>query len=148
MKSIDITIQDKEGLHARPAGILSKAAKGFESKVTMTKNGKVADMKKIFAVMGLAVKCGETVTIAADGPDEDAAIEELTKLCKDAPPRGYGSAARSRARSMSYPAPITGRIRTGGRFASSTARRLPSTSYRSGTCASPRRCAQPATSRC
>ena len=68
MKSIDITIQDKEGLHARPAGILSK----------------VADMKKIFAVMGLAVKCGETVTIAADGPDEDAAIEELTKLCKDA----------------------------------------------------------------
>lgn len=52
MKSIDITIQDKEGLHARPAGILSKAAKGFESKVTMTKNGKVADMKKIFAVMG------------------------------------------------------------------------------------------------
>lgn len=84
MKSIDITIQDKEGLHARPAGILSKAAKGFESKVTMTKNGKVADMKKIFAVMGLAVKCGGTVTIAADGPDEDAAIEELTKLCKDA----------------------------------------------------------------
>ena len=59
MKSIDITIQDKEGLHARPAGILSKAAKGFESKVTMTKNGKVADMKKIFAVMGLAVKCGD-----------------------------------------------------------------------------------------
>ena len=55
MKSIDITIQDKEGLHARPAGILSKAAKGFESKVTMTKNGKVADMKKIFAVMGLKI---------------------------------------------------------------------------------------------
>lgn len=34
--------------------------------------------------LDLAVKCGETVTIAADGPDEDAAIEELTKLCKDA----------------------------------------------------------------
>ena len=43
-----------------------------------------SSMTKIFAVMGLAVKCGETVTIAADGPDEDAAIEELTKLCKDA----------------------------------------------------------------
>lgn len=83
IKSIDITIQDKEGLHARPAGILSKAAKGFESKATMTKNGKAADMKKIFAVMGLAVKCGETVTIAADGADEDAAIEELTRRCKE-----------------------------------------------------------------
>ena len=52
MKSIDITIQDKEGLHARPAGILSKAAKGFESKVTMTKNGKVADMKKFLQSWG------------------------------------------------------------------------------------------------
>ena len=83
MKSINITIQDKEGLHARPAGILSKAAKGFVSQVTMTKNGKVADMKKIFAVMGLAVKCGETVTIAADGADEDAAIEEMAKLCQE-----------------------------------------------------------------
>ena len=81
MKSIDITIQDKEGLHARPAGILSKAAKGFESKVTMTKNGKVADMKKIFAVMGLAVKCGETVTIAADGPDEAAVIWNSAHRC-------------------------------------------------------------------
>lgn len=84
MKSIDITIQDKEGLHARPAGILSKASKGFESKITMTKNGKTADMKKIFGIMGLAVKCGETVTIAADGPDEEAAIVELTRLCKEA----------------------------------------------------------------
>ena len=37
----------------------------------MTKNGKAADIKKIFAVMGLAVKCSETVTIAADGADED-----------------------------------------------------------------------------
>lgn len=73
IKSIDITIQDKEGLHARPDGILSKA--------TMTKNSKAADMKKIFAVMGLAVKCSETVTIAADGADEDAAIEELTRRC-------------------------------------------------------------------
>lgn len=49
----------------------------------MTKNGKDADIKKIFAVMGLAVKCSETVTIAADGADEDAAIEELTRLCKE-----------------------------------------------------------------
>ena len=83
MKSINITIQDKEGLHARPAGILSKAAKGFENKVTIIKNSKAADMKKIFAVMGLAVKCGETVAITAEGADEDAAIEELTKLCKE-----------------------------------------------------------------
>lgn len=45
---------------------------------------KAADMKKIFAVMGLAVKYGETVTIAADGADEEAAIAEPTRLCKEA----------------------------------------------------------------
>ena len=43
MKSIDITIQDKEGLHARPAGILSKAAKGFESKVCLLYTSDAAD---------------------------------------------------------------------------------------------------------
>lgn len=80
MKSIDVVIQDKEGLHARPAGLLSKAAKGFASTVTMTKNGKTADMKKIFGIMGLAVKCGETVTIACDGPDEDEALAKMEEI--------------------------------------------------------------------
>ena len=53
MKQFTITIQDKEGLHARPAGLLSKAAKGFQCAVTLTKGEKTADLKKIFAVMGL-----------------------------------------------------------------------------------------------
>ena len=39
MKQFTITIQDKEGLHARPAGLLSKAAKGFQCAVTLTKGG-------------------------------------------------------------------------------------------------------------
>ena len=51
MKQFTITIQDKEGLHARPAGLLSKAAKGFQCAVTLTKGEKAADLKKIFAVM-------------------------------------------------------------------------------------------------
>lgn len=82
MKTIDVVIQDKEGLHARPAGLLSKAAKGFTSSVTITKNGKTADMKKIFGIMGLAVKCGETVTIACDGPDEAEAIAKMEEIIK------------------------------------------------------------------
>ena len=49
MKQFTITIQDKEGLHARPAGLLSKAAKGFQCAVTLTKGEKTADLKKIFA---------------------------------------------------------------------------------------------------
>ena len=64
MKQFTITIQDKEGLHARPAGLLSKAAKGFQCTVTLTKGEKTADLKKIFAVMGLAVKGGDSITVA------------------------------------------------------------------------------------
>lgn len=52
MKQFTITIQDKEGLHARPVGLLSKAAKGFQCAVTLTKGEKTADLKKIFCSNG------------------------------------------------------------------------------------------------
>lgn len=80
MKSISVVIKDKEGLHARPAGMLCKAAKSFNCTSTIAKNGKKADMKKLFAIMGLAVKCGETVEVTCEGPDEEAAIAEIEKL--------------------------------------------------------------------
>ncbi|MGN0708275.1 MAG: HPr family phosphocarrier protein [Faecalibacterium sp.] len=74
MKTYTCTIHDKEGLHARPAGQLTNAVKRFASTVTLTKGDKSGDAKKIFKVMGLAVKCGDTVTVTADGPDEAEAI--------------------------------------------------------------------------
>ena len=80
MKQFTITIQDKEGLHARPAGLLSKAAKGFQCAVTLTKGEKTADLKKIFAVMGLAVKGGDSITVACNGADEEAAAAALEKM--------------------------------------------------------------------
>lgn len=80
MKSMTVTIHDKEGLHARPAGVVTKTAKDFTCKTILNKNGKDADMKRIFAIMGLAVKCGDTLTITCDGEDEDAALEALAKV--------------------------------------------------------------------
>lgn len=80
MKSVTYTIHEKEGLHARPAGQLVNAVKPFASVVTLAKGNKGVDAKKIFKVMSLAVKCGETVTVTAEGPDEDtvmAAVEEI-----------------------------------------------------------------------
>ena len=64
MKQFTITIQDKEGLHARPAGLLSKPAKRFHCAVTLTKGEKTADLNKILAVMGLADKGGHSITVA------------------------------------------------------------------------------------
>ena len=80
MKTITVTIHDKEGLHARPAGILNKAAKGFTCSTKMAKDGQEADIKRIFAIMGLKIKCGDELTITCDGADEDAAIAEIGKI--------------------------------------------------------------------
>ncbi len=80
MKQFTVTIQDKEGLHARPAGLLSKATKEFQSAVTLTKGEKTADLKKIFAVMGLAVKGGDSITVTCDGADEDVAAAKLETM--------------------------------------------------------------------
>ena len=54
-----------------------KEASKFASAITISKGEKKADAKKIFAIMGMGVKCGEVVTISAEGEDEDAAIAAL-----------------------------------------------------------------------
>ena len=75
MKEFKYTITDTEGIHARPAGELVKAAKEFNSKIT--KDGKTGDCKKIFGIMALAVKCGNEVTITVEGDDEEAAAAKI-----------------------------------------------------------------------
>ncbi|MGN1304366.1 MAG: HPr family phosphocarrier protein, partial [Oscillospiraceae bacterium] len=58
MKTFSYTIKDEIGIHARPAGLLAKKAKEFESVITLEKNGKSAAATKLMAVMGMGVKHG------------------------------------------------------------------------------------------
>jgi phosphocarrier protein len=74
MTEIAYTIRDEAGIHARPAGLIVKKAQQYASDVTVTKGDKTASLKKLFALMGLAVKQNETVVIRAEGPDEAEAI--------------------------------------------------------------------------
>ena len=55
MKSFEYTITDEVGIHARPAGLLAKKVEDYRSVVTITKDGKSAEAKKLLAVMGLGV---------------------------------------------------------------------------------------------
>lgn len=80
MKKFDYTIKDEIGIHARPAGMLAKTAKGFESTVTIEKGGKSAVATKLMAVMGLGVKCGDTVTVTVEGTDEDTAVKTIQEF--------------------------------------------------------------------
>ena len=77
------TIVDPEGIHARPAGVVVKAASAFQSKITISKDGKEADAKRIFGLMGLGVKAGQEIIVKAEGEDEEAAIEALNKVFKE-----------------------------------------------------------------
>ena len=78
MKQFEYTIKDPLGIHARPAGMLAKVAKGFgDTVVTVTKGDKTVKAIQLMKLMGLGIKTGETVTIGAEGPDEDAAIEAI-----------------------------------------------------------------------
>ncbi len=77
MKSFEYRITDAVGIHARPAGMLAKKAKEFQSDITLEKDGKQASAKKLIALMGLCVHCGDTVKICVAGEDEDRAIEEI-----------------------------------------------------------------------
>ncbi len=77
MKKFEYVIKDEVGIHARPAGLLVKEAKKYESKVSITKDGKSAEATKLMALMGLGVKCGETVEVSVEGADEDTAFEGI-----------------------------------------------------------------------
>ena len=82
MKQFDYVIKDKLGIHARPAGLLVKEAGKFTSSITIAKGETKADAKKIFGLMGLGVKCGDTIMTTVDGTDEDTAIAVLEKFMK------------------------------------------------------------------
>lgn len=77
MKEFNYVINDELGIHARPAGLLAKQAKGFESVVTVTKAGNTVKASQLMKLMSLGVKKGDEVTVAAEGADEDAAIAAI-----------------------------------------------------------------------
>lgn len=82
MKTFTYTITDELGIHARPAGALVKEAKKFESRLSIAKGLKKADLKKLFAVMGLGAKQGDELIIEAEGSDEAAAAASIEAFLK------------------------------------------------------------------
>lgn len=77
MVTFTFTVKDENGLHARPAGLLVKEAMKCKSAVTLKNGAKKGDAKKIFNVMGLGVKCGDTVTVEVSGDNEQSDAEAL-----------------------------------------------------------------------
>ena len=84
MKEFTYTITDPLGIHARPAGLLAKTAKGFgDTVVTVTKAGNTVKASQLMKLMGLGVKQGDQITVAAEGPAEDEAIAAVKKFFEE-----------------------------------------------------------------
>ncbi|MBQ9783595.1 MAG: HPr family phosphocarrier protein [Clostridia bacterium] len=83
MEAFDYTIQDPVGLHARPAGLLVRKAQEFSSDITLSCNGKSANLKKLLAVMGLGVRQGDTVTVTVEGAQEKEHADALHSFFKE-----------------------------------------------------------------
>lgn len=73
MKEFRYTIKDEHGIHARPAGMLAKAAKALDSSVTISHGGRSAPATKLMALMSMGIKRGDEITVAITGGDEEAA---------------------------------------------------------------------------
>ena len=80
MKEFKHVIADPMGMHARPAGMLVKAAGNFSSKVTVSAPTGTADGKRLMALMRLAAKQGMALTVTVEGSDEEKAAAELKTL--------------------------------------------------------------------
>ena len=83
MREFCYTIKDKNGLHARPAGTLATVAKGFESDIVVSAQGKEADGKRLLSLMSLGAKCGTELHFKISGKDEDVAEKVLFRHCKE-----------------------------------------------------------------
>jgi len=83
MKECDSTIVNKLGLHARAAAKLVKLSSTFESTLEIEKENKRVNCKSIMGVMMLAAGRGSAVTLYAEGPDEEAAMDAVLKLIEN-----------------------------------------------------------------
>lgn len=83
MKSFQYTVKDPVGIHARPAGILAKKAKEYNCEITVQKGEKTALATRLMAVMGLCVKCGDTLTVTVSGEGEETVVTELARFFEE-----------------------------------------------------------------
>ena len=70
------------GIHARPAGLLVKLAKGHKSIITIEKGGKSVKAANLMMLMGMGIKCGDTVNFTVESEDEDAAATAVEEFMK------------------------------------------------------------------
>jgi phosphocarrier protein len=86
MTSCEVTIRNQLGMHARAAAKFVHLATRFRSQIRVSRDTRVMDGKSIMGILLLAAARGTTITIAADGPDEQEALTALSQMVES----GFG----------------------------------------------------------
>ncbi len=82
MCSKEITVQNQVGLHARPATFFIQKANEFSSSIWVEKDDRKVNAKSLLGVLSLGITKGTTITVYADGPDQEEALTALETLIK------------------------------------------------------------------
>lgn len=83
-EEIRYTITDKNGIHARPAGLIVRTSKQYSSAIMLSCGGKQADCKKLIQLMQLGVNCGDEIVVTATGEDSQAALGDIEETLRRA----------------------------------------------------------------
>ena len=75
-----VSILHRQGLHARPAALFVQLATTFDARITVKKGRKSVDGKSIMGLLTLAAGPGSRISVVAEGPDAQEALEQLTRL--------------------------------------------------------------------
>jgi phosphocarrier protein HPr len=86
MTTRSVTVVNRLGMHARAAARFVHMASRFESHIRVARDIKVMDGKSIMGILLLAAARGTTMTITAEGADEQAAVDALVQLVES----GFG----------------------------------------------------------
>ena len=83
MQQFTYTIPDPIGIHARPAGLLVKAAKALDSAVTIQKGDKAVSATKLMNLMGMGIKQGDQITVTIEGGDEEGSRKAMEQFFQE-----------------------------------------------------------------
>jgi phosphocarrier protein len=86
MRSREVTVRNRFGLHARAASRFVHLASTFESLVNLSRDSQTVDGKSIMGVLLLSARIGTSLTVSADGADEETALDALCGLVES----GFG----------------------------------------------------------
>ena len=83
MKTIEVEIKNKAGLHARPSSLFVQVASNFDSEIKVKYEDEEINGKSIMGLMLLAAEQGAVLTLTANGDYEDDLLDALKELIED-----------------------------------------------------------------